>query len=424
MNRPIFKRNIAKLLFGLAVSLAVALPVVASPYQDAFTNRLNNPGDSNTLAQFVEIAVDTGQYDQALSTIEQHLISNPRDAEARLVAGRLYYHVGSYDLARQQVNAAILIGTLEPKKRDEAEKLIQRIDRDLAGTTGYVSLTTGIEVVRTDFAPTALIADRTDINPYGEIYAILRHDLNTAGNDAILLTARARVSRLFGDFSLSGAGGVFTATSGRVAVAWDKGLPDSGIASLRMNLSAYGDYYGFQEGFAVREYGVLAKFTTRPSVDSTVFANFGYASLSTSDLLFTDYRLRAEIGGARRISGKHAIGAAIRSQFDYTNSGTFVGNFIEGEISYAGLVWSKPDGPVWTQRITVGAGRVKLPDLSATPGTTLDGNFWTLKWAHALEINDQNRINLNAWYQKFDLNTASRDQSSLGVGLSYTYTFR
>ena len=235
MIRPYFLKFVLTLSIGLIVSFDIQHQVEASPYGDAFNRRINNPGDTDTLGEFVKIAVNTGQYDQALSTIEQHLISNPRDAEARLIAGRLYFHVGSYDLARNQVNAALSIGTLSPNKRDEAEELIQRIEKHEAGNTGYVSLTTGAEVVHTNYASTAAISDRTDFNPYGEIYAILRHDLNTPTNDAIIISARARVSRLFGDFNLSGSGGVFTAAAGRVSIAWDRGLPDSGIASLRMN---------------------------------------------------------------------------------------------------------------------------------------------------------------------------------------------
>ncbi len=412
----------------VAVSLAIALLSVslsaASSYQDAFNNRLARPNDTDSLGHFVEIAVESGQYDQALSTIEQHLITYPRDAQARLIAGRLYFHVGSYDLARRQVNAAISIGTLGPDQRSEAEKLIGLIDNSIAGNTGYVSLTVGAEVVHTNFSPAAAVSDRTDFNPYGEIYGTLRHDLNTATDDAIILTGRARVSRQFGDFSLTGTGGVFTAGSGRVSIAWDKGLPNSGITSLRLNLSAFGDYYAFQDGAAIREYGVLAKFTARPSVDATLFANFGYANLSTSDLLFTDHRYRAEIGGAHRVSGKHALGTAIRSEFDYTDSGTFVGRIIEGQVSYAGLLWSKPDGPVWTHRITFGAGHAILPDLTATPGTTFEGPFWVARWDHVYEINDRNRIDFNLRYQQLNLDTSSRDQSSLGVGLSYTHTFR
>ncbi len=396
----------------------------ASPYQDAFSERVSNPSDSTSLSNFITIAVESGQYDQALSTIEQHLISRPRDAHARLIAGRLYNHVGSYDLARRQIEYALAIGTLNSGDRAEAEKLLQRIDKGLSGNSGFVSLTIGGELVYLDFASTAAIGDRTDFNPYGEIYGTMRHSLDTPTDDSIVLTANARVSRRFGDVTLSGTGGIFTALSGRASITYDKGLPESGISSLRLGLTAYGHYSSFQKNAATREYGVLAKFSARPSVDTSLFATFGYANLSASDLLFTDHRLSAKIGGVHRINGKHAIGARIGAEFDYASGWKQVGKVIDGEISYAGLLWSKPDGPVWTHRLGLGGGYVELPDLTATPGTVFDGTFLQVSWDHAFEFDDHNRIDLTTYYQKFNLNSASRDHSKLGIGLSYTYTFR
>ncbi len=410
--------------FCVLVSTIGSLDAFASSYQDAFADRLSNPNDTHTLNQFVNVAVEAGQYDQALSTIEQHLITYPRDAHARLIAGRLYNHVGSYELAKRQIEHALSIGTLQPDEQSEAEKLIERIDRNLSGTTGFVAIKTGLDVVRNDYDPTAAVSDRTDVNPYAELYATLRHSLESPTDDAIVLTARTRIARRFGDYNLSGSGGVFTASSGRVAIAWEKGLPDTGISSLRMSLSAYGDYYEFQQDSAIREYGITANFSAKPSVDTTVYTNLGYANLATSDLLFTDHRWRAEIGGAHRISGKHAIGAKVRGQFDYANDGTFVGQSIEGIVSYAGLLWSDPDGITWTHRASVGGGHVELPDLLATPGTTFDGTFWSASWDHTFEINDQNRIDLTTYYRAFNLDDPSRDQTTYGIGLSYTYTFR
>lgn len=422
------KSSIGKLTFAVLLStgfLAASTgAILASAYQDAFASRIANPRDEGSLSSFVSIAVDAGQYDQALSTIEQHLISFPRDAKSRLIAGRLYNHVGSYDLALRQIKYALSIGTLNINEIQEAEKLRERIEKNLSGISGYISFTIGGDVIHTNFATTAAISDRTDYNPYGEIYGVFRRSLDTPTDDALSISLRARASRLFGDFDLSGGGGVFTSPSGRLSLTWDKGLPNTGISSLRLSLSAYGDYYGYQSNAAIREYGILAKFTVQPSADSTVFANFGYADLSTSDLLFTDYRLRAQAGAAYRISAEHAVGAAIRSQFDYTYGGLEVGKSVDGEISYAGLLVSQPDGITWTHRASFGGGHLQLPDLNATAGTTFDGNFWLARWDHAFELNERNRVDLTTFYRKLKLDDASRDRSSYGIGLSYTHTFR
>jgi hypothetical protein len=79
---------------------------------------------------------------------------------------------------------------------------------------------------------------------------------------------------------------------------------------------------------------------------------------------------------------------------------------------------------VWTHRVSLAGGRVDVPDLTATPGVTFDGNFWALKWDHSYEIDEKNRIDFNAFYQRYSFDNSTRDQSSYGVGLSYTYTFR
>ena len=423
MHRLIGNSTIA-ILLGFGMFATDVNAVSASAYQDAFANRIANPRDAGNLSNFVSIAVDAGQYDQALSTIEQHLISFPRDAKARLIAGRLYNHVGSYDLALRQIKYALQIGTLNINEIQEAEKLRDRIEKNQSGISGYVSLTAGANIVHTNFAPTASIADRTDYNPYGEIYAVYRRSLETPTDDAIMISIRARASRLFGDFDLSGGGGTFTSPSGRLELTWDKGLPNSGISSLRMSISLYGDYNQFQKNTAIQEYGIFSRFTAQPTADTTVFANFGYADLSASDLLFTDYRFRAQAGATYRISAEHAIGATVRSQFDYTYGGLAVGRSVDGEASYAGLIVSKPDGITWTHRASFGAGIIRLPDLNATAGTTFDGHFWQARWDHAFEINETNRIDLTTFYRKLILDDTSRSQSSYGAGLSYTYTFR
>ncbi|TIM84966.1 MAG: tetratricopeptide repeat protein, partial [Mesorhizobium sp.] len=95
-------------------------------YDDAFSARIANPTDNGALAQFVTVAVNAGQYDQAISSIEQYLIKHPRDARARLSASRLYYHVGSYELARRQAQYGLEVGDLSADEQQEAVRLLAR----------------------------------------------------------------------------------------------------------------------------------------------------------------------------------------------------------------------------------------------------------------------------------------------------------
>lgn len=74
---------------------------VSQGYSDAFAARVATPGDTTALNTFINAVVREGQYDQAVSTVEQHLISAPRDARARLVAARhtLIWAHGSWPAA-------------------------------------------------------------------------------------------------------------------------------------------------------------------------------------------------------------------------------------------------------------------------------------------------------------------------------------
>src|ERR1700754_3399877 len=137
----------ARTIFGFAATLLFGgvLPAGAQglfpAYDDAFSARIASPADNGTLAQFVTVAVNAGQYDQAISSIEQYLIKYPRDARARLAASRLYYHVGSYELARRQVQYGIEVGGLTAGEQQEAVRLLARIERALRGVTWELSLT-------------------------------------------------------------------------------------------------------------------------------------------------------------------------------------------------------------------------------------------------------------------------------------------
>ena len=53
------------------------------------------PEDISVLGSFVAKAVEVGQYDQAISTLEQHLVKYPRDARARYTLAKVYANTGS-----------------------------------------------------------------------------------------------------------------------------------------------------------------------------------------------------------------------------------------------------------------------------------------------------------------------------------------
>ncbi|MEZ5812733.1 MAG: hypothetical protein R3D45_15085 [Rhizobiaceae bacterium] len=393
-----------------------------SAYQRAFADRVANPGNTSALSTFINVAVEAGQYDQALSTIEQHLINYPLDAKAHLVAARLYNHVGSYDLSARHLEFALEIGTLEERDRRAAERLLRTVERAIAGISGYLDLTAGVRSESIDFAPTAPWADRTDINGFLLATGQLRFDLDTSTNNAIVLSGKIGTRRRFGDFNFDGVGGVYTAPHGTLAATLDIGLPTEMLPTLRGQLTVYGSHETFDAGLYRRIYGVMARLTALPTADSFVYVEAGYGWLGESAApLLEDNRVSFEAGATYRIVGSHTIGIAGRGQIDYLNGFGRVGHLYEVELSYAGQVHAFTDGPVWTQQAGLAYGDVQVPNIVLGPAFPYVGDYWLTYWTHSLQIDENNRIDLDLTYRETTYsNLPIRNQSKFDVSLSYT----
>ena len=388
-------------------------------YQDAFASRVGNPGETSALSAFVRVAVEAGQYDQALSTIEEHLINYPLDPKAHLIAARLYHHVGSRELAARHLEIALDIGTLEPADERAAKRLLASVERALSSISGYLNVTAGVRSETYDFVPTAAWADRTDTNAFIVTSGLLRIDLETSTNNAILLFAEAGTGRRFGDFNFDGIGGVYTAPHGRAGVTLDVGLPTGLVPTLRGQLTGFTSYETYDSNLYRRIYGTTLRLTAAPTANSFVYAEGGYAWLGESaTVLREDYRYTFEGGMTYRIFRSHTIGIAGRGYRDYAAGMGRIGHLHEAEFSYAGQVVAFDAGPVWTQSAGVAFGELEIPDII---GGTIFGDYWRAYWTHSLQIDDRSRIDLDLSYRDttFD-NIPNQDHSKFAVSLGYT----
>ena len=391
-------------------------------YSEAFVARVASPGDTGTLGRFIAVAVREGQYDQAISTTEQHLIDHPRDAKARLIAGRLYNHIGSYELARRQLQHALSIGTLSAAETAEAEDLLRRVQKALNGWTGHLALTGGVRSEWIDFDNGT---DRDDIAPFGVITGLLRQDLKTATRDALIYSGTVMATRRFFDTDLSQTAGENDFLRGRGSVTWDKGLPNFGIETLRMLLSAYVRGESFSSSTQENEVGTALRFTARPTVSSFVFVGASYGYLGGSKGIFTDERLRWEAGMSQRLTGSWAIGVSVQGSHDYGDavSGE-IGRSLEGEITIGGVVYTIPERLVWTHQVGVGFGERETPDLSVGPGTVIDSDFWRLTSQHDFQIGEKQYVSLDVTYTETDYDSFTAiDRDSIEAVLSYTHIF-
>lgn len=409
---------------GLA-GLATAYPRDAAAqgaeasYAAAFDARIANPSDTTTLGAFIDIAVREGQYDQALSTVEQHLIAHPRDARARLVAGRLYHHLGSYELARRQVNHALDIGTLNEEDTAEAQDLLRRIEKAIAGWSGAVHITGGVRAEWIEFDNGT---DRDDLDPFVRVMGTLRQDLKTATRDAIVYSGYVEASHRFYDVDLSVNAGDQDYVRGMASVTWDKGLPDFGIESLRMLLSGYVRGESFDSDGDDTEYGTSVRFTFRPTVDSFVYAGASFGWIDGSQNVLAEERVSWEAGASHRISGSWTAGLAIKGSHDYLD-GDEIGNAWMLEASLGGVVYTLPNQLVWTYQLSAGLGERESPDLSLGLPAVIDADFWQISSRHDFQIAEKQFISLDTTYSEtdYDVGTAV-DRQSLQTILSFTQT--
>ncbi|MGE0846943.1 MAG: tetratricopeptide repeat protein [Flavobacteriaceae bacterium] len=391
-------------------------------YADAFAARIENPTDNAVLSAFVTVAVRNGQYDQAISSVEQYLINYPRDARARLTLGRLYNHIGSYELARRQLNHAIAIGDLSAPDDAEAHRLLARVERSIKGTSGSISFTAGIRSEWTDFEPGGAQADYNHVAPYGMIQGYLRQDLHNATADALIFSGSVTATERFFTRDLSMTGSSSTYVSGGASVTYDKGLPNSGIDSLRLLVSAFATFRSFDSMTRENGFGVSGRFVVRPSVETTAFVGGGWVDLSGSQGIFTDERWFYEAGITQRVWGGQAIGLKISGAQVYLSGFGEVGHVVQGEIRYGGVVWERPDVLVWSHQLAFAVGHGEGPDLSIGPGTTISSDFWRVSSEHDFQLNERNKVSFEVGYGEIDYDILGRDRSTIDMLLSYTLT--
>lgn len=394
---------------------------VSRGYSDAFAARVATPGDTTALNTFINAAVREGQYDQAVSTVEQHLISAPRDARARLVAARLYTHLGSWELARRQLQHALSIGTLTPEETAEAEALLERVDRALEGWAYALTLSGGLRSESTDRGT----AGSTDfVTGFGKVTGQIRQDLKTPTRDAIIYSGSLVATERVNDVDTSRIAGRDTLINGEASIAYDKGLPNSGIETLRMLVSAFAAVETFGSGTDETAFGSAIRFTARPTVEGLAFIGAGYANLGASDGVFTENRFSWEAGYTHRLPNGHAIGAAVRGTHDEGAGQSNLGHLVEGEIRYGGVFYTIPGRLVWQHEVGVAVGEQETPDLSLGPAFRLNGDYWRLTSAHDFQFAPQQSISLDLSYTEIDYSGGINDRETFEASLYYTYTLQ
>lgn len=76
-------------------------------FERAFQDMLRDPSNLDKTFRYAEIAIQTGDYEAAISALERMLLFNPDLPRVRLELGVLYFRLGSYAIARTYLNRAL-----------------------------------------------------------------------------------------------------------------------------------------------------------------------------------------------------------------------------------------------------------------------------------------------------------------------------
>ena len=424
----------------LFAALLLSTPVLAAGaakadgLDAAFATRYTNPEDVFVLGDYIRTATSEGQYDQAISSIEEHLVRFADDGKARLIAARLYANVGSWDLAKRQADEALASGQLSGAETAEATEISRRAGQAIAGVEWYLDATVGVRVtdINVDI-PFNSWTDRTVTGAFGELAGALHYDLGTPLGNAIVLAGRFGVTREFQDAFRGYAswygqpdGKIVNALDGRISATYDMGLPVETIDAARLQFGVFTGYSTLHPDIRVRSLGGVVRGVVMPTVDTRFYAEYSYEDLSASDGIYSDHAEGWEVGGSLRITQAHSIGAAVRGRYEYEAGGVMTGRIEEAELSYSGRLPFMPFGTVWTQDVVIAAGTFYTVSLPPSLPEAFTGDHWRAEWTHRFQIDGHNRVEAS-----WEVTNTDFDQPALSgrgsiihaFSLGYTHRF-
>lgn len=430
----------------MAASLCAA-PASADEfsYDNAFDLRVTDIGSRTALDSFVVEAVRQGQYDQALSTLEEIILRNPSDIGARIALARVYYQISSYDLAAAHIEQAMLTAGWEAFQK-ELEDLKEKVERGQSGWEFVVTISGGVDYKKVsetvfDFAPPTE-AKGSITGPFGMINGVVIRDLETASNDDIRIGGVFRYAKSIGDVDFDNSYDEYDRYKGRAYITYSKGLPDL-IDTLRTDVTAYAQYDRQDGTRQIDEYGTEMQISVQPTVESQLRAFAGYGWLGSSDNYYTEHRVRYGVAGEFRLAAGVALGAYATGYHEWGESPSgftflsgdsdFEADGYEVGASVSHLLWVFEDGRSWVHEAGVSYSDGEVFDYAAlgvTLGTTaslVQRSAWEVFWNHTVQVYTNTALDFGVYYGEADYRgsdvTYDRDSEYWGVkgGLSFQF---
>ncbi|GAB4355586.1 MAG: hypothetical protein Kow0026_14850 [Oricola sp.] len=427
-------------LAGLVAAALAPAPAMAgsASYQDAFERRVSDPGGSGTLERFAVEAARQGQYDQALSTLEEALLRNPDDLQARLALARLYFQIGSYDLAAAHLDQAALTPGFDQYAREVAA-LRARIERGVAGVETELAVSAGGAYESAGVAQVFVPDDgKALFSPYSLIEGRITRRLDTASRDELRLGGTAQYDVSVADTDFGGELEDFRHYKVRGEATFSKGLPDI-IDTLRLDLSGYGLAENYGEGRTLQELGAEAALSFQPTVESRITAHAGYGWLGNSQDLYGDTRVRYGLKGDVRVMPGVALGGHVSGYTEWgtaplnfaTGSAAYTAHGIEAGASVAHLLHVFADGRSWVQEAGANYSHERILDYGSLSGGTAsmaDRDRWEIFWNHTVQIVTRTELDFGVSYGEdritgtpFGALNRSSHAWSVKAGLTYRF---
>jgi len=128
-------------------ALAQAVPqdnaALDEAYNKAFQDLFGDPGNLDKSFRFAELAVQKGNYEAAITSLERMLLVNPDLPRVRLELGVLYFRIGSYQISRTYLQRVKESPNVPPEVLARVETFLEEIDKRLTRSVFSGSIFTG-----------------------------------------------------------------------------------------------------------------------------------------------------------------------------------------------------------------------------------------------------------------------------------------
>ena len=176
-----------------------------------FQQMLREPGNLDVAFAYASVSAKLGDNEAAVTALERMLLFNPNLPRIDLELGALYFRMGSFDLASDYLNKA-LVANPPPEVRSRASHYLEEIaaQQSRSQLQGYVffgaqyqsdaNVAPGSPLIHSpvgDVLLSSQFVKRPDINIFGSGGFLYTYDLGTQSRDAIEVTGIGFMNHYF-----------------------------------------------------------------------------------------------------------------------------------------------------------------------------------------------------------------------------------